>query len=103
MKKVVWLSRHEMTAEQVDGLKKSIGDDVTVETVNMVWLATDDFAADEAANRDNMRALFEKYDILAGVFPPVAIEALNAVRAELCDLGEEERRIEFRHARWAVI
>lgn len=115
MIKVLWFSRHELTAEQLADLKDILttvrGEcEVVVETINHTWQATEDAAADLAANKAFVNSL-DKDAMIAGVFPPVAITALKGrllgsgiwspVSAQsVAERADGTRQITFRHVRW---
>ena len=81
--KVVFVSRHQMTEGQKADLEKYLNSDVEIVTENITFAATEDPAADLVANKSILGRLFDGYDVVAGVFPPVAIEALMSARAEM--------------------
>ena len=81
--KVVFVSRHQMTEGQKADLEKYLNVSVEVTTENVTFAATEDAAADLAANKAILGRLFEEYDIVTGVFPPVALEALISARVEM--------------------
>ena len=81
--KVVFVSRHAMTNGQKADLEKYLNSDVEIVTENITFAATEDPAADLAANKAILGRLFNEYDVVMGVFPPVAIEALMSARAEM--------------------
>ena len=81
--KVVFVSRHQMTEGQKADLEKYLNVAVEVVTENITFAATEDAAADLAANKAILGRLFDSYDIVTGVFPPVAIEALMSARADM--------------------
>ena len=83
--KTAFVSRHEMTGTQVADLEKYLGHKVEVIQENVTFSATEDAAADLAANKAVLARLFGEYDVVAGVFPPVAIEALASLRSELAE------------------
>ena len=83
MIKVVFVSRHQMTEDQRKDLEKYLNSDVEVSTENITFSATEDAEADLAANKAILGRLFDSYDVVTGVFPPVAIEALMSARAEM--------------------
>ena len=85
MMKVVFVSRHAMTGAQVADLEKYLGHKVEVVAENITFAATEDPAADLAANKAVLARLFGEYDAVTGVFPPVAIEALVSLRNELAE------------------
>ena len=83
MMKVVFVSRHAMTCAQVADLEKYLNSDVEIVTENITFAATEDPAADLAENKSILGRLFDSYDVVTGVFPPVALEALMSARAEM--------------------
>lgn len=83
MMKVVFVSRHQMTEGQKANLEKYLNCDVDIVTENITFSATEDAAADLAANKAILGRLFNEYDVVTGVFPPVALEALISARAEM--------------------
>ena len=83
MMKVVFVSRHAMTDGQKADLEKYLNSDVEIVTENITFAATEDPAADLAENKSILGRLFDSYDVVTGVFPPVAIEALMSARAEM--------------------
>jgi hypothetical protein len=62
-KKVLWLSRHAMTEEQLEVLGHWFDEEITVTQVNAVYSADSEEAVEELV------ALGKEYDALAGVFP----------------------------------
>ena len=83
MMKVVFVSRHAMTGAQVADLEKYLGHKVEVVAENITFSASENPMADLAANKALLGRLFDSYDVVTGVFPPVAIEALMSARAEM--------------------
>ena len=81
--KVVFVSRHAMTCAQVADLEKYLGHKVEVVAENITFSASEDPVADLAANKAILGRLFNEYDVVTGVFPPVALEALMSARAEM--------------------
>lgn len=113
MKKVVWLSRHEMTEEQKLSLENEIGEHTTT-TENLLWKASEEFIEDAVANKAKWCKLAAEYDVICGVFPPVAIEALmlinlgrtlvlTPVSAQVKEERKEGVQIAFKHLRWVVL
>lgn len=86
MKKIVWVSRHPMTAEQLADLKKAIVFDgeLAVEQINPTWFATTDPVEDVRRNCETWRVLVDRattgvtgeQPVVVGEFPSVALEAL---------------------------
>lgn len=81
--KCVFVSPNYMTLEQKMDLERYLGCEVKVTMENITFSATDDVAADLVANQAILGRLFDEYDVVAGVFPPVALEALMAARAAM--------------------
>lgn len=82
--KVVWLSRHPMTGEQLADLADFLNrpvEELVVEQVNHTWQATEDAAADHAHNGADWRLFFGRLSrgrgCVVGVFPPVALSVLR--------------------------
>jgi hypothetical protein len=106
-----------MSAEQLSDLchAAQIGDDVAVETRNITWAATADAAADAVRNGAEWEALYAaagRGGIIAGVFPPVALESRRPFRQTGIRLASPVSRqapelrvgdgpIPFAHVRWA--
>lgn len=84
MVKVAWIcSKHEMTSEQASSLAELCG--VTVEEMEIShlpvqWKASPLSYDDVRENRITWGNIIHSYDIIAGVFPPVAMEALSSLR-----------------------
>ena len=85
MMKVVFVSRHAMTGAQVADLEEYLGHKVEVVAENITFSASENPMADLAANKAVLARLFGEYDVVTGVFPPVAIEALVSLRNELAE------------------
>ena len=91
MVKVAWCcARHEMTAEQASSLAELCG--VTVEEMEIAnlpiqWKASPLSNDDVRENRIAWSNIINSYDIIAGVFPPVAMEALSSLRVSDENLG----------------
>jgi len=116
IRKVMWLSRHEMTREQTDSLLSTFyaegASGVEIVCQNIIWQATIDGVADRATNLLTWRALLSEADLITGVFPPVALEALptdsdtllvSPVSRQAPELRVGEGAIPFAHVRWAII
>ena len=91
MVKVAWIcSKHEMTTEQASRLAELCR--VKVEEMEIIhlpiqWKATE-LSCDDV--HDNVRTwsdILSSYDIIAGVFPPCAMEALSSLRMSDENLG----------------
>lgn len=78
-KKVIWLSRHELTDEQ-KGLLLMAEPEAEIVERAVHWSATKDEAADNAANASTWRSLAGEADAVVGIFPPVAIVGLVTAR-----------------------
>ena len=83
--KVAWLSRHDMTKEQFTALQQLFKGE-TIEVVNIPthWRSSEDVYNDVEYNEIEWRKLLLEYDAVAGVFPPVACEALKYIPGR-CD------------------
>ena len=81
--KVVFVSRHAMTNGQKADLIHYLNSDVEIVTENITFAATENTAADLVANKAILGRLFDSSDVVTGVFPPVALEALMSARAEM--------------------
>lgn len=111
MTKVLWLSRHIMSAEQVADLKRIYGNDIVVKSADMTvssWRDVVDAGAD--------------CDILAVVLPPAILADLTnprnnskpVIRAKANRVatgktiinpatGKEEAEYSFQHAGWEQV
>ena len=91
MVKVAWCcAKHEMTTEQSSRLAELCG--VTVEEMEIVhlpvqWKASTLSYDDVKDNRTTWSNIIHSYDIIAGVFPPVAMEAISSLRVSDENLG----------------
>ena len=91
MVKVAWIcTKHEMTTEQASRLAELCG--VTVEDMEIIhlpvqWKASPLSYDDVRENRNTWSNIIHSYDIIAGVFPPVAMEALSSLRVSDENLG----------------
>mgnify|MGYP000867467685 FL=1 len=115
---VMWLSRHKMTADQAESLRGIIGDEIEIISENVTWAASADGAADRVRNKAEWRLIYrrltasgQRVAYVAGVFPPVALEALRRGRPRalrlLTPVSEQapelrvgDGPIPFRHLRW---
>lgn len=99
-----------MGAEQFADLVAVLGlkaEDVHVTQDNVTWQASDDAEAD----LDNNVEIWSRIssDIVAGVFPPVALEARPVGLTVLSPVSRQSKEIradgtasiEFHHVRWA--
>ena len=89
--KVAWCcAKHEMTSEQASSLAELCGISVTeMEIVHLPvqWKASPLSYDDVRENRNTWSNIIHSYDIIAGVFPPVAMEALSSLRVSDENLG----------------
>ena len=91
MVKVAWCCyRHEMTTEQASRLAELCG--VAVEDMEIVhlpvqWKASPLSYDDVRENRITWSNVINSYDIIAGAFPPVAMEALSSLRVSSENIG----------------
>ena len=91
MVKIAWIcSKHEMTSEQAGNLAELCG--VTVEDMEIVhlpiqWKSSPLSYDDVMENIITWGSIIHSYDIIAGVFPPVAMEALSYLRVRDENLG----------------
>jgi len=115
--KVAWCSRHPLSQEQRESLVNKLGGDVrlveyAVEQRNITWQATTDRGDDDAHNFSVWSDLTEEFNIIAGVFPPVAlasrpeysgpIYAPVSIQSEARVTGST-KTVEFKHAYWVEI
>ena len=91
MVKVAWCcAKHEMTTEQASSLAELCGISVTeMEIVHLPvqWKASPLSCDDIIDNRMTWSNIINSYDIIAGVFPPCAMEALSSLRVSDENLG----------------
>lgn len=125
MRKILWISRHAMTADAKADLALRMQEyDIEIDQRNITWQATVSGAEDRYANRaiwqtliDEASAEADKHGVgrlfIAGVFPPVALEAigqkserptrlriLTPVSEQAPELRVGDGPIPFRHVRW---
>lgn len=117
--KVAWLSRHPLGADQLVDLKRVLrASEIEVVSENVTWAASPDNVADAAENMATWRRIASGVDVVAGVIPPVALEAAMCVEtswgldaevwAPVSRQSREVRadgsaQIAFHHVRWARI
>jgi hypothetical protein len=117
--RIIWCSRHKISAKQLIDLchTAQIGDDVAVENRNVTWAATADAAADAVHNSAQWEELYAaagRGGIIAGVFPPVALETrrpfgqtgirlASSVSRQAPELRVGDGPIPFVHVRWALL
>lgn len=78
-----------------------------------MWQATADYVADRERNKAEWKLMQQEADIIAGVFPPVALEALKKgcrrqrtiiltpISRQAPELRKGDGAIPFVHVRWA--
>ena len=112
MCKVTWLSRHPMGADQLEDLAAALGregEELQVTQDNVTWQASNDAYADRVANEATWQKILATTDFVAGVFPPVALEARPEGVIVLSPVSRQSQAvradgtaaIEFHHVRWA--
>ena len=112
MVKVTWLSRHQMGADQIADLAATLGhevEEIQVTSENVTWQASEDACADQVANEATWTRILATTDVVAGVFPPVALEAKPEGVIVLSPVSRQSKAvradgtaaIEFHHVRWA--
>lgn len=89
-KRILWLSRHGCSEEQKILLLSSVGgDDLDVSQV--MWANSRSEEADNEANSRKWAELAKRYDMVVGIFPPVALVGLVTARGIAAgDDGNEE-------------
>ena len=108
----MWLSRHPMCLDQILDLAAATGHevkDLKITSENVTWQASEDANADRVANEATWARILATTDVVAGVFPPVALEAkpegivvLSPVSRQSKELrADGTAAIEFHHVRWA--
>ena len=121
-RKVMWLSRHELTQDQITDLARFLNaeiDDLDIESRNVTWQATAVAGDDHARNKAEWVCIFGKLnrgDVVAGVSPPVALEALSALHRQfwwrvVTPVSESVPALRkdptapmpFRHLRWSKV
>ena len=112
MCKVTWLSRHPMGADQLEDLAAALGrevEELQVTSRNVTWRASDDAYCDLVFNKETWQNILATTDFVAGVFPPVALEARPEGVIVLSPVSRQSQAvradgtaaIEFHHVRWA--
>ena len=91
MVKVAWCcAKHEMTSEQASSLAELCGisvEDMEIVHLTIQWKASPLSYDDVRENRITWSNIINSYDIIAGVFPPCAMEALSSLRVSDENLG----------------
>ena len=91
MVKVAWCcAKHEMTTEQASSLAELCG--ISVEDMEIVhlpiqWKASPLSYDDIRDNRITWSNIINSYDIISGIFPPVAMEARSSLRVSDDNFG----------------
>ena len=83
--------------------------DLEVTQDNVTWTASSDANADRVANEATWKKILATTDVVAGVFPPVALEAKPEGITVLSPVSRQSKAvradgtaaIEFHHVRWA--
>ena len=112
MIKITWLSRHPMGADQIVDLAATLGHevkDLNITQVNVTWRASEDATSDLVSNKETWKEILATTDLVAGVFPPVALEARPEGVIVLSPVSRQSKEIradgtaviEFHHVRWA--
>lgn len=112
MCRVTWLSRHPMGADQIIDLAAALGrevEEIQVTSKNVTWQASSDAWDDQVANEATWNDILATTDVVAGVFPPVALEAKPEGIVLLSPVSRQSKAvradgtaaIEFHHVRWA--
>lgn len=116
IKKVIWLSRHEMTDKQRIDLENTLrvkdsNVQINITTINHIWQCTTSISDDMCQNVISWSKFLRDYDVICGVFPPVALESkpnrieiYTPVSAQTKEeRADGEAKIVFKHLRWAII
>ena len=101
-----------MDVDQVIDLAAAIGHevkDLNITQVNVTWRASEDATSDLVANKATWSKILATTDLVAGVFPPVALEARPEGVSVLSPVSRQSKEIradgtatiEFHHVRWA--
>ena len=82
--KVAWCcEHHEITGEQITSLAELLGvEEQSLEVYHLKdkWSASHSACEDSSRNVRKWCGLLKEYDIITGIFPPVALSALNDYR-----------------------
>lgn len=112
--RVLWISRHTITREQRKSLEEYLGEKISVMHITHIWKGTEDSDMDFYSNQDAWNEFSSISNIIVGVFPPVALEAIPWDNEELEILSSVSKqygevRKDFSvaqkhiHVRWARI
>lgn len=92
MKRILWLSRHDMTRVQKHRLLELLPEEerssAVVSCRMHVWRTSDDEEADNEKNAEAWREMNAEADVIAGVFPPTALTGLLVARGMAENDGE---------------
>lgn len=110
--RVAWVSRHPLGAEQLADLADRLAipaERIQVKQLNITFSCSRNGAIDQAKNAKQLTELFDKFDYVTGVFPPVAIEALGLRQVVYTPVSEQvqseradgSKQIAFQHLRWS--
>ena len=91
MVKVAWCcAKHEMTTEQASSLAELCGisvEDMEIVHLPIVWNSSEHPYDDVRENIKKWKEVYSMCDLVAGVFPPCAMEALSSLRMSDENLG----------------
>ena len=101
-----------MGADQILDLAAATGHevkDLEGTQYNVTWQASEDANSDRVANEATWKKILATTDVVAGVFPPVALEAKPEGAILLSPVSRQSKEIradgtaaiEFHHVRWA--
>ena len=101
-----------MGVDQIADLAAALGrevEEIQVTSKNVTWQASNDAYADRVANEATWTRILATTDFVAGVFPPVALEARPEGVVVLSPVSRQSQAvradgtaaIEFHHVRWA--
>lgn len=101
-----------MGADQIVDLAAALGrevEELQVTSKNVTWQASSDACDDQVANKATWGDILATTDVVAGVFPPVALEAKPEGVIVLSPVSRQSKEIradgtasiEFHHVRWA--
>lgn len=95
-KRILWLSRHGITDEQKILLVTTVGGgNAELEVGQVMWANSLSEEADNEANSKKWAELASKYDIVVGIFPPVALVGLVTARGIASGDESEEADCSF--------
>ena len=101
-----------MGARQIVDRAAALGrevEELQVTQDNVTWLASEDANADLVANKATWNKILATTDLVAGVFPPVALESRPEGVVVFSPVSRQNKAvradgtaaIEFHHVRWA--